>query len=43
MALQCGWFLYRGADCNRDHYLMVAEERLSVSKSAAQKYDVERF
>ena len=36
---------YRGADCNIDHYLVVAEvkERLAVSKQAAQKFDVERF
>ena len=33
---------FRGADCDIDHYLVVAEfkERLAVSKQAAQKFDV---
>jgi endonuclease/exonuclease/phosphatase family metal-dependent hydrolase len=36
---------FRGADCDTDHYLVVAKvrERLAVSKWAAQKRDVERF
>ena len=36
---------FRGADCDTDHYLVVAEvkERLAVSKQAAQKFHVERF
>ena len=35
----------RGADCDTDHYLVVAKvnERLAVSKQAAQTFDVERF
>ena len=35
---------FRGADCDADHYLVVANvrERLAVSKQAAQKFDVER-
>ena len=37
--------IFRGADCDTDHYLMVAKvrERLAVSKKAAQNFDVERF
>ena len=36
---------FRGADCDTDHYLVVAEvwERLVVSKQAAENFDVERF
>ena len=35
----------RRADCDTDHYLVVAKlrERLAVSKQAAQKLDGERF
>jgi hypothetical protein len=34
-----------GADCDTDHYLVVAKvrERLAVSKQVAQKFDGERF
>jgi hypothetical protein len=36
---------FRGADCDTDHYLVIAKvkERLAVSKQAAKKFDVERF
>jgi hypothetical protein len=36
---------FRGANCDTDHYLVVAKfkERLAVSKQAAQKFDAERF
>jgi len=35
---------FRGADCDTDHYLVVAKfrERLAVSKQAAQGFDGER-
>jgi hypothetical protein len=34
--------LFRGADCDTDYYLVVANvrERLAVSKEASQKFDV---
>jgi len=36
---------FRGADCDADHYLVVAKvrERLALSKQAARRFDVERF
>ena len=36
---------FRGAECDTDHYLVVAKvrERLAVSKQAAQKLDGDRF
>jgi hypothetical protein len=36
---------FRGADCDTDHYLVVAKvrERLAVNKQAAQKFDGKRF
>jgi hypothetical protein len=36
---------FRNVDCDTDHYLVVAKvrERLTVSKRATQKFDMERF
>ena len=36
---------FKGADCDTDHYLVVAKfrERLAVSKQAGQRFDGERF
>ena len=36
---------FRGADCDTDHYLVVANDgkRLALSKQTAQKFDGERF
>jgi hypothetical protein len=36
---------FRGADCDTDHYLVVAKvrERLAVTKQAAHRFDAERF
>jgi hypothetical protein len=36
---------FRAADCNADHYLVVAEvrERVEVHKQETQRFDVERF
>jgi hypothetical protein len=37
--------LFRGADCNTNHYLVAAKlrDKISVSKRARQKFDLERF
>jgi hypothetical protein len=36
---------FRAADCDSDHYLMVAKvrERLAVNKQRSQRFDMERF
>ena len=36
---------FRGADCDTDHYLVIAKvrERLAVGKQAAQRFDTQRF
>jgi hypothetical protein len=38
-------FFFRGADCDTEHYLVVANlrKRLSVSKRVAQKFHKKRF
>jgi hypothetical protein len=40
-----GVHFFRGADCDTNHYLVVAKlrERISVIKRARQKFDLERF
>jgi hypothetical protein len=36
---------FRGADCDTDHYLVVAKvsERLALSERTTQKFDMQRF
>jgi hypothetical protein len=36
---------FRAADCDSDHYLVVAKfrERLAVNKQRSQRFDLERF
>ena len=36
---------FRGADCDTDHYLVIAKvrERLAVGKQAAENFDRQRF